>query len=157
MSFAASHSPETTDACRCFFFRAYFHAKGQRAVLVKLPEGCSGRDNGKVGLSKKNMYGTGDAASNWGYELVRSSRILFHNNKKNISVLTHGDDFVVTESTESLVELKKRLESAYPIKASMIGASSAKSTKALNRRVRLGERGMVYQHDPRHVDILVES
>ena len=71
--------------------RAYFHAKTQRLVLVKLPEeDCSGRDKGKVGLvKKKSMYGTRDAASNWerdwrghfencGYEQGRSSRNLFH-------------------------------------------------------------------------------
>ena len=46
--------------------RAYFHAKAQRPVLVNLPAGdCSGRDEGKIGLLKKSMYGTRDAASNW--------------------------------------------------------------------------------------------
>ena len=46
--------------------RAYFYAKAQRLVLVKLPEGdCSGKDNGKIGLFKKSMYGIRDAASNW--------------------------------------------------------------------------------------------
>ena len=40
--------------------RAYFHnAKAQRPVLVKLPA------EGEIGLLKKNMYGTRDAASNW--------------------------------------------------------------------------------------------
>ena len=45
----------------------------------------------------------------------------------------------------------------YPIKANIIGAGSAQSIKALNRRIRWGETGIVYQHDPRHVDVLVES
>ena len=89
--------------------RAYFHAKAQRPVLVKLPaEDCAGKDEGKIGLlGKKSMYGTRDAASNWqrdwqghlenwGYELGRSSRNLFHNKKRETSGLTHGDDFVVT-------------------------------------------------------------
>ena len=64
--------------------RAYFHAKAQRPVLVKLPtEDCSGKDKGKIGLLKKSMYATRDAASNWerdwqghlknwGYKLRRS-------------------------------------------------------------------------------------
>ena len=48
-------------------------------------------------------------------------------------------------------------ESVYPIKASMIGAGSTKNNKALNRRMRWGETGILNQHDPRHVDVLVES
>ena len=47
--------------------RAYFHAKAQRPVLIRLPvENRMGADAGKVGLmKKKSMYGTRDAASNW--------------------------------------------------------------------------------------------
>ena len=89
------------------------------------------------------MYGTRDAASNWernwqgllenwGYELGRG---LFHHKKRETSGLTHGDDFVVTGSKGSLLELKKQLESVYPIKASIIGAGATKSITALNRRV----------------------
>ena len=43
----------------------------------------------------------------------------------------------------------------YPIKASIIGAGSAKSVKALNRRIRWRETGILCQHDPD--DVLVES
>ena len=46
--------------------RAYFHAKAQRLVLMRLPvEDRMGTDAGKVGFMKKSMYGTMDAASNW--------------------------------------------------------------------------------------------
>ena len=123
----------------------------------------------KPRLLKQSMYGTRDAASNWerdwqggyqenwGNELVRSSRTLFHNKQKKTSDLTHGDDFVVTGTQESLLEPKKQLESACPITASISGAASATCIKALNRRVCWGETGILYQHDPRHVDVLVES
>ena len=45
----------------------------------------------------------------------------------------------------------------YPINASIIGAGSTRSMQALNRRICLEETGISYQHDSRHVDILVES
>ena len=45
----------------------------------------------------------------------------------------------------------------YPINASIIGAGSTKSIKALNWRICWGETGILYQLDPRHVDVLVES
>ena len=50
--------------------RAYFHAKAQRPVLVKLPaENCSGKDVGKIGLLKKSMYGARDAQQANGKEI----------------------------------------------------------------------------------------
>ena len=49
------------------------------------------------------------------------------------------------------------LESVYPIKASVIGAGSTRSINALNRRICWGGTGILKQHDPRHVDVLVES
>ena len=93
---ATSHSPEFS-LMHVDVPRAYFHAKAQRPVLVKLPaEDCSGKHEGKIGLLKKSMYGTRDAASNWerdwqgplenwGCELGRSSRNMFHNKKKENS------------------------------------------------------------------------
>ena len=76
-------------------------------------------------------------SKNWGYELERSSRNLFHNKKKKASGFIHED--VVTGSKESLLELNMRLESVYPINTNIIGTGSAKSIKALNRRIRWGE------------------
>ena len=64
-SIAASHSPEFS-LVHVDVSLAHFHAKAQRPVLVKLlAEDCSGKDKGKIGLLKKNMHGTRDAASNW--------------------------------------------------------------------------------------------
>ena len=96
--------------------RAYFHAKAQRPVLIRLPvEDRNGTDAGKVGLMSKSMYGSRVAASNleligkrmsrtyWqenvkncGFQLGFSSKNLFHQKENRISGLTHGDDFVLT-------------------------------------------------------------
>ena len=152
-----SQSRVLTDACRCF----PCILPGQDSdgpVLVKLPaEDCCRKDVRKIGPLKKSMYGTRDAASNWenkwqrhlgswNYELGRSSRNLFRNKKERTSGLTHGDDFVVTGLKG--VELKRGLESLYPIKASIIGANSAKSIKALNRRICCGERDIESTRSP---------
>ena len=46
--------------------RADFHAEAQRPGLKRSPvEDRLGTDVGKVGLMKKSMHGTTDAASNW--------------------------------------------------------------------------------------------
>ena len=74
--------------------RAYFHAKAQRPVLIRLPvEDRMGTDAGKAELMKKSMYGTRDAASNWerdwqehvknwGFQLGLSWKNLFHHKER---------------------------------------------------------------------------
>ena len=65
ISIAANHK-ETFSIMHIDVSRAYFHAKAQRPVLIRLPvEDRMGTDAGKVGVMKKSMYGTRDAASNW--------------------------------------------------------------------------------------------
>ena len=166
ISTVASHSPAFS-LMHVDVSRAYCHAKAQNLVQVKCPAAdCSGKDNGKIGLLKKSMYGygTGDVAGNWerdwqghlehwDYELERRLSNLFHHKKRKICGLIHGDYFVVRGTMESLLDLKRQLDSV----SSFIGPGSAKSIKALIRRLRWRETGKLYQHDSRHVDVLVES
>ena len=88
MSIAANHKG-TFSIMHIDVSRAYFHAKAQRPVLIRRPaEDRMGTDEGKVGLMKKSMYGTRDAASNWerdwqenverwGFQLGLSSKNFF--------------------------------------------------------------------------------
>ena len=71
--------------------------------------------------------------------------------------MTHGDDFVLTRPTKRLAEFKSKMEGVYPIKAKIISHGSPGSIKAPNRRLHCGKRGIVYQHGPRHVDVLVKE
>ena len=72
-----------------------------------------------------------------------------------MSGLTHGDDFVLTRPTKRLMEFERKMTSVYPIKSKIIGYGSPTSIKTLKRRLHWAKRGVVYQHDPRHVDVLV--
>ena len=65
LSIAANHK-ETFSIMHIDVSRAYFHAKAQRPVLIRLPEDRMGTDAGKIGLMKKSMFGTRDAASKLG-------------------------------------------------------------------------------------------
>ena len=168
ISIAASHK-EKFSIMHIDVSSAYFHAKAQRPVLIRLPaEDRMGTDAGKVGLMKKSMYGTRDAASNWerdwqenikkwGFQLGLSSKNLFHHKGNQVSGLTHGDDFVLTGPAKRLKEFEKEMKSVYPIKAKIISFGSLKSIKTLSRRLHWGEEGIVYQHDPRHIDVLVRE
>ena len=165
----AANNKETFSIMHIDVSRAYFHAKAQRPVLIRLPvEDRVGTDAGKVGLMKRSMYGTRDAASswerdrqehvkNWGFQLGLSSKNLFHDKEDRVSGLTHGDDFVLTGPTKKLMEFERKMTNVFTIKAKIIGYGSPKSIKTLNRRLHWGKRGIVNQHDPRHVDVLVKD
>ena len=74
-----------------------------------------------------------------------------------MSGLKHGDDLALTGPTKKLMEFERKMTSVYPITANIIGCGSPKSIKTLNRRLHSGKRGIVYQHDTRHVDVLVKD
>ena len=127
-----------------------------------------GTDARKVGLMKKSMHGTRDAVSNWervwqehvrnwGFQLGLNSKNLLHHKENRVSGLTHGDDFVLTRPTKKLTEFNRTLTSVLSIIAKIISYGSPKSIKTLNRRLHWRKRGVVYQHDPRHVDVLVND
>ena len=149
ISIAANHK-ETFSIMHIDVSRAYFHAKAQRPVLIRLPaEDRMGTDAGKIGLMKKSMYGTRDAASNWerdwqehvkkwGFQLGLSSKNLFHHTENRVSGLTHGDDFVLTGPTKRLTEFENEMMSVYPIKAKIISLGSPKSIK-VEQEVALGK------------------
>ena len=71
--------------------------------------------------------------------------------------MTHGADFVLIGPTKKLMEFEREMTSVYPIKAKILGYGSPKSIKTLNRRLHRRKGGVVHQHDPRHVDVLVKD
>ena len=101
ISIAASHSP-VFSLMHVDVSRAHFHRKNR---AVEEEHVRYQRCSKQLGTSLARA-----SRKNWGYELGRSSRNLFHNKKKKTSGLTR----------------------VYPIKASIIGAGSTKSIKALS-------------------------
>ena len=76
-----------------------------------------GADAVEIGLLKKSMCGTRDAASNWerdwpkhiksqGYQLGLSSKNLFRHEERRVSGTTHGDDLMLTGPTDQLTEFQ---------------------------------------------------
>ena len=114
----AAHLKDTFSIMHLVESRAYFRAKAQRPVPVRLPtKHRVGADVGKIGVLKKSMYDTRDAASNWecdwqehvksrGFRLGLSSKNLFYLKKHQIPGMAHDDDFVLTGPTERLAEFK---------------------------------------------------
>ena len=64
---------------------------------------------------------------------------------------------MLTGPTKRLTEFKNEMTSVYPIKAKIISLGSPKSMKNVEQEVALGKGRIVYQHDPRHIDVLVKD
>ena len=48
-------------------------------------------------------------------------------------------------------------DGVYPIKAKVVGYESSESIKTFYIRLHWRRRGIIYQHDPRHGDVLVKD
>ena len=128
LSLLASSREKGTTLMYADVSRAYFYAKAERPVYVKLPaEDMEPGDEGKCGKLKMSMYGTRDAALNWaneygetlreaGFKQGSSNTCLFHNHKLGVSVMVHGDDFVAIGTEEDLKTTRAVLENKYKIK-----------------------------------------
>ena len=84
--------------------RAFFQADAIRDVYVELPE--EDQSPGMCGRLIKSMYGTRDAAQNWGMAYTQfmesigftkglSSPCTFYNQKRELRCVVHGDDFTI--------------------------------------------------------------
>ena len=119
--------------------RAYFYAKAVRPVYVKLPdEDLAPGDEHRCGKLLMSMYGTRDAALNWaleygetlraaGYKQGRANPCLFFNEKLNVSIMVHGDDFVAVGPEQCLDHLKETLSDKYKIKVEALGREKGQS------------------------------
>ncbi len=152
--------------------RAYFYAPAVREVYVELCE--EDRGNGEenmCGLLDFSMYGTRDAAQNWqieftktllnlGFQRGKSSPCVFHNKTRNIKTFVHGDDYVSAGEKKDIKWLEAELERKYEITTTIIGPENddEKSVRVLNRLItwRPG-KGIEYEADPRHAQILVKE
>ena len=152
--------------------RAFFHAKVERDVFIQLPD--EDRKPGEEHLCGKlrlSMYGTRDAAQNWykeySQQLIKigfvqgiASPCTFYHNERQIRTYVHGDDYVSTGKPNDLKWMQTELEKKYQVKTQVLGPNEGqqKQVKILNRVVTWdGSRGIVYEADPRHTEIVIEQ
>ena len=92
----------------------------------------AGQPDGKCGKLRKALYGTRAAASCWadscsrilerhGFVRGMSSPCLFHNAKRGLYTLVHGDDFLTTGHPEQLVWLLGVLNKELEIRMERLG------------------------------------
>lgn len=118
-----------------------------------------------------SMYGTRDAAQNWHQEYSQqffdaglqrglASLCIFHHPHKGIRTYVHGDEYVSTGMPDALQWMREKLEGKYHVKTQMLGPGKdqCRQIKVLNRVITWhGERGLAYEADPRHVELVVQQ
>ena len=117
------------------------------------------------------MYGTRDAGEIWeacytdaliamGFTQGLASSCCFDHAKWGVSVVVHGDDFTALGTDEGLDHYEKGMQAAFEVKPKGRlgrGPNDPKEMRILNRYVRITERGLSYEADPRHVELLARS
>ena len=90
----------------------------------------------------------------------KASPCTFYNPMRNIRIYVHGDDYVSSGMPEDLKWMKEELEKKYQVKTQVLGPgeNQQQEVKLLNRVVSWdGTRGLVYEADPRHAEIVIEQ
>ena len=124
-----------------------------------------------VGVLDRCMYGTRDAGAIWeqvytdalvqmGFVQGVASPCCFHHPEWQISVVVHGDDFTALGTDASLQKYEDSMKAAFEIKLKgRLGSDPGdlKEMRVLNRIVRICPEGLLYESDPRHVELLAKA
>ena len=152
--------------------RAYFYAAARREIYIEIPiEDWQPGDADKVAKLNLSLYGTRDAAQNWAEEYTRRLQELgfvaglstpcnFTCAEKELRVTVHGDDFTATGPMDSLQWLEEGLAAAWEVKSEYLGPSSEgckTEVRVLNRLLRWSAKGVEYEPDQRHADLVIEQ
>ena len=117
------------------------------------------------------MYGTRDAGAIWeqcyvdclinlGFTQGVASPCCFYHEKWDISVVVHGDDFTALGTDEALDLYEAGMKKAFEIKIrGRLGTDEKddKEIRILNRILRITPKGLEYEADPRHVELLAKA
>ena len=150
--------------------KAYFNGVPKRSMYVRLPPEL-GLPRNVLGKLVRCMYGTRDAGAIWeqcyvdcleglGFKQGLGSPCCFYHQEWQVSVVVHGDDFTALGTDDSLDKYEAGLKKSFECKIRGRLGSEAKDTKEirlLNRIIRITEKGLLYEADPRHAELLAKS
>ena len=144
-----------------------FTPKAKRHVFIELTK----EDNvaGMCGMLNMAVYGTRGAASNFesestgalensGFKCGRAVTCILHNEKRDISLIVHGDDFTILAKEKKFsgcANSSKKYEVEMAMKEPLSEKESA--IIILNRGVTWNSEGITVEGHQRHPEILVKS
>ena len=151
--------------------RAYFYAKAERIFFIDIPaEDKEAGDENRVGMLNLSLYGTRDAATNWqeeftnivvqeGFSRDNASPCNFYHERRNISIIVHGDGFTSIGQRNPLEWLQQFLDYTYECKHHWLGPIDKEeaSVRISNRVISWTNDGISYEADQRHVEVVIEQ
>ena len=152
--------------------RAHFYAKAVRDVYVRLPpEEPRSSDPNACGKLRCTMYGTLDAAEQWGYHYTAvllaagfvqgvASPCHFYHPTKGAFVVVHGDDFMVVGKAAARRYTQEVLTKEYEmssIKTLGLDNGDEQNIKYLNRTLTITPHGIEWEADETHVQKILEA
>ena len=150
--------------------KAYFHGVPTRSLYIRMPPEM-GMGKGMVAKLEKCMYGTRDAGAIWeavytdalvamGFKQGVASPCCFHHADLDSSVVVHGDDFTALAIDSSLDDFETELQKYFEVKLKgKLGQDDGdmKQMRVINRILRVCPEGLLYEPDPRHVELLAQA
>ena len=150
--------------------KAYFNWIPTRPVYIQFPKEM-GLPSNLVGKLVRCAYGTRDAGAIWedtyrgaleemGFSSGIASPCCFHHRSRNLHLVVHGDDFTTMGVKADIDWFEKTLANHFELKIRCrLGehCTGPQQIRILNRIVTLTKDGLVYEGDPRHVDLLAGS
>ena len=151
--------------------RANFYARSVREVYIQLPpEDPRSGERDVCGRLLRTMYGTLDAAERWadhygrilmsqGFERGAASPCHFHHPGWGVSLMVHGDDFIIVAKRVGRERTLKLLEDQFELKHDTIGpiANSPKELRVLGRIITWHDWGWTLEADPSLIEAAVEK
>ena len=142
----------------------------EQAVVMRLPLEL-GLPSQLVARRTRCVYSTRDAGMLWeecyrlaleqcGFVTGAATPCVFFHPHKNIEAVVHGDDFTALGTDEALDWYTDQLKAAFEVKVrGRLGLGCDQTEiKILNRVIRIDpELGLLYEADPRHVELLSKS
>ena len=131
--------------------KAFLYGATQRNVYIRLPaEDARAGEKGIVGKLDKAMYGTRDAPLVWRQEVKKTlealdfygstaSPCVYRHRTKDLMLVTHVDDFLVSGTREELVWLRERIRESFEIKGKILGRQAGEENEIeyLGRTIKL--------------------
>ena len=121
-----------------------------------------------VGKLVRCAYGCRDAGHIWeecyraallsmGFVAGKGSPCCFYHKARDVSVVVHGDEFTALGTDADLDFYEKALATHFELKIRGRigeGCPGSNEIKILNRCLKLTASGLIYEADPRHIDLL---
>ena len=150
--------------------KAYFNGIPKRPVYMALPREL-GLPANCVGKLVRCAYGTRDAGAIWedtyrgaleqmGFQSGIASPCCFFHPARNLHLVVHGDDFTTMGCKADLDWMEVELAKHFELKIrGRLGENcdGPQQIRILNRIVTITDEGLLYEADPRHVDLLSQS